>query len=273
MKSLKILVMLVLIASGCAKEKDPTAVLDLAVVAGDQSIMESEFNALFETVDGALEQNNFYKSPGDALPLCAVFTHDTVLKRVTIDFGNENCLCRDGNFRRGRIEVNYTDRRRVKGAVTTLNLVDFFVNDRRLTGVKTITNLGDSAGFPAFSFEVKDASLDFGDGAIRSWNRSAIVERIEGSNTPELADDVLRVRGTSNGTTRRGVKYSTTTIEPLIKKLSVGCIKNFVSGWLEIKDDLGNTVLLNYDPIGGAPCDKIAEVTVNGGPPRRIMLR
>ena len=58
----------------------------------------------------------------------------------------------------------------------------------------------------------------------------------------------------------------------LKKKIELGCLSNFVAGKLSIAVTGGATMTLDYDPIGGEPCDKIAQVTVNGES-RNIVLR
>src|SRR5688572_2205817 len=40
---------------------------------------------------------------------CANVNRDTATNMITIDFGPQNCLCKDGRYRRGKILVSYTD--------------------------------------------------------------------------------------------------------------------------------------------------------------------
>ena len=64
--------------------------------------------------------------------------------------------------------------------------------------------------------------------------------------------------------------YTTTIQTPLIKRGD--CYKYFVHGALNIVNDQGRTLLLDYDPSGSQACDNTASVTVNGHT-RTITLR
>ena len=54
---------------------------------------------------------------------CATVTRDTLStpRRITIDYGPVNCLCRDGRYRRGIVFVDYTGQRGVAGSTATLS--------------------------------------------------------------------------------------------------------------------------------------------------------
>lgn len=261
-----------LVAVSCRKDK-AADVVDITQTANDQAQVENEFNSVFETADGVLREDPEFKGVSEVLPLCATVSKDSVTKTLTIDFGNDNCLCKDGLYRRGKIIIHHEGKYRTVGAVITIELDNYYVNDNWVQGTKTITNLGNASGNYKFSFEVKDASITFSDGTVRKWNKSAVVERIEGEGTITPLDDVFLITGNSIGTNRKGRDYNAVTTSPLKKKIQMGCARNFVSGVITITDSEGNTMVINYDPIGGEPCDKIAEVTINGGTPKRITLR
>lgn len=272
MKKLIVLLGMSVMILSCRKDKVQDAV-DITQTANDQAQVENEFNSIFETADGVLREDPEFKDANDALPSCASVSKDTVNKILTIDFGTNNCLCKDGLYRRGKILIHHSGKYKSAGAVISISLDNYYVNDNQVKGTKTITNLGNASGHYKFSYEVKDASITFTDGTVRAWSKNAIVERVEGEDTPAISDDVFMVTGTSAGTNRKGRTFTGETTTPLKKIVQLGCARNFVSGVVKITDSEGNTLVLNYDPIGGEPCDKIAEVTINGGTPKRITLR
>lgn len=252
----------------CNKDKNPVKdAIDISQTANDQASTENEFNSIYETADDVLREDPNMKGGGGILPECASVSRDTVNKIITIDFGSTNCLGHDGIYRRGKIIIHHTGKYRVEGSVIDISLDSYFVNDNKVEGTKTITNLGNEQ----FKIEVKDASIAFGDGTVKKWNRTATITRVEGAGTNNPFDDVFTMAGTSSGTNRKGRDYTASTTTFLKKKMS--CPRNFVSGVVKIEDTEGNTLILNYDPIGGEPCDRVAEVTINGGTPKRITLR
>lgn len=88
---------------------------------------------------------------------CATITFDTAAspKTLTIDFGTTDCLCGDGNYRRGKILVSWTGPYRDSGSVRTITFDQYFVNYNQLQGTKTVTNNGtNGSGHPTFTVTV-----------------------------------------------------------------------------------------------------------------------
>ncbi len=261
-----------LVFGGCKKDKTEE-VAALLESANDQAAVENEFNSVFETADNVLRDDNSFKSKPGRIPDCATITKDTVNKILTIDFGTVNCECKEGVFRRGKIIIHHDGTYRTEGSVITITLEDYYVNDNHVQGTKTITNLGNASGNFKFSYEVKDASIEFTDGSVRKWNKTATIERTMGEGTIDPWDDEFVVTGSSSGTNRKGIDFTAVTTTPLKKEITLGCAKNFVTGIVTITNSDGKTLVLNYDPNNDAACDKIASVSVNGGTPKLIKLR
>lgn len=221
-------------------------------------IVEDELAVLSETMDGEREERREQR----ILPDCATVNHDEGNSRVTIDFGDENCLGKDGLYRRGTIIVTYNGRKREPGSTRTVTLMDYYVNDNQLTGTKNITNVTKMTGVPKFNTTVTGASFTNEKGTV-NWNSSRTVAITDGSDTPRNPfDDIISITGTSSGTNRNGISYTLTIREPLIRITERGCARTFVDGIVDYENENGLAWMLDYDPAGGQACDRVGAVTI-----------
>ena len=251
-----------LVFASCRQNgEDPQATIE-AASAEDNALAEGEFasvDAFVEDASAAEPLLNGRVAAAESLPTCATTSFDQATRTLTIDFGTTNCLCRDGLNRRGKVIAVFNGKRGEAGASVTTTLQDYFVNDNQLTGTKVRTSLGGNK----VSITVSGASIVTPRGTA-TWQADRVAEKVAGFDTPRIADDVWLISGGSSGINRRGVAYTAVIEQPLKRVLSVGCARNFVSGIITLTNERGGTLSLNYDPVGGEPCDKIAEVTVNG---------
>ena len=178
---------------------------------------------------------------------------------LTIDFGDEPCLGKDGLYRRGKIIITYTGPRRTEGATREIVLNDYFVMNKRFNGTKTITFLGNNT----HSRVVEALKISF-NGKTSVRNVKQKVERIAGYDTIDPHDDIFLVNGHGSGRDRKGREYTSEITTPLLKKLESGCSTTFVDGVNAFSFDDGTEISISYDPIGGAPCDRLGMITKNG---------
>ena len=277
MKIVFALILSFMLFSMSCRENNTDAVQESIQSAEDNALAENEFSAIFDYVEDQGENNSLdgaviQKDPSvqglsDLLPLCATVTKDSLNKLILINFGTDNCLCKDGRYRRGVVMAQFDGKWKEIGSSVAVTLEDYYVNDRKITGTKTITRVAEFK----WSTVVVNASITKDEQTI-SWEAVRTVERIEGNGTATLWDDVYMIEGSGTGTNVNGVNFTVSIDEPLKKEISLGCYKNFTDGIWTLQNDNGVTMSLNYDPIGGSPCDKIAEVTVNGKT-RTITLR
>ena len=179
---------------------------------------------------------------------------------VVIDFGTG--VTYNGKTRKGKVLVTYTDRRRVSGAVRTVSFDNYFVNDNKVEGAKTVTFSSDiSAESLVFNAAI-NSSLKVTTAAGRTilWN-SQRTRIYDTKGTEQLADDEVTLSGTANGTNRKGVTFDAAITTPLVIKVS--CVPN--SGWLPTSGVLEITPAgvakrtVNY---GNGNCDRTVTVTV-----------
>ena len=148
MKKLKLalpfLVGMIFFLGSCSKD-NPTDTSFTAVQ--DDAYAENTFDNITSIADEAysLSSTNFKSTEGRIfLSSCATVTLDTtVFPRVlTIDFGDTNCLGKDGRYRRGKILVSFTGRYYRPGTIITTTFDNFYVNDNQIEGTKVVTNNG-----------------------------------------------------------------------------------------------------------------------------------
>lgn len=189
-------------------------------------------------------------------------------KTMTIDFGTTNCTGNDGINRRGQLIVTLTDRYRNAGSVLTVNPQNYFVNDHKVEGTKTITNNGRNASNNlSFTVQVSNAKITFPSGEYTTWNSTRTNEWIAGESTTwftgglaGICDDVYLITGSASGVNRNGLSYSVNITSALRKEL---CCRWIVSGKLDIIPGGGLlTRSVNYDPTNTGACDPTVSVTI-----------
>ena len=271
---LNLLVLLLLgstfVITACQREDEDTQAAIEAESAEDNALAEGEFTSLDSFVEDASAAEPLLAgsmATAESLPSCATTSYNRDTRTLTIDFGTSNCLCRDGLYRRGKLVAVFNGTYGTVGSSVTITPQNYFVNDNQIAGTKVRTYLGNRK----MSVVVTGASITTPKGTA-TWQANRVIEKIAGYDTPRIADDVWLITGEASGVNRRGVAYTAVIEQPLKKVLSFGCARNFVSGVLTITNQRGGTLSVNYDPIGGEPCDKVAEVTINGRK-RLIQLR
>ncbi|GAA3935514.1 hypothetical protein [Hymenobacter algoricola] len=256
--------------------KDNASPVDNLESAEDNGTADEENAAIGDIVSAtapvdAAVANGPAPDPNDfskVLNPCAQRSYDAATRTLTIDFGTVNCLCPNGKTRRGKIVVVFSPGvYRQAGAVTTVTLVNYFVNDNQHTGTRIFTNTGSGS----FTLDVQNASVVTPNGT-HSWTSQRQYTRTAGFGTATILDDAYQISGQATGTNRRGVSYTAAVQQPLVKKFAVGCARHFTTGTVLITNSKDKTLLLNYDPTGSAACDNIATITVNGRT-RTITLR
>lgn len=256
-----------LLLASCNKSADPQATVDAAVSAEDQSLAEDESATAADMVEAgsptdAALSGSAAAEPADLSRLagsCLTRTYDAATRTLTLDFGPVNCIGPNGVARRGKIVAVFSGPYRQAGSTVTISLVNYYRNDNLHTGTRVITHQGQGS----WSLDVQNASITTTAGT-HSWTSQRLYTRTAGVGTRTITDDEYRITGQTSGTNRRGVSYTATVQQPLIKKFQAGCARTFVAGTVTILTSREKELLLNYDPTGTQACDNIATVTVNG---------
>ncbi|WP_400192600.1 hypothetical protein [Hymenobacter sp. B81] len=262
-----------LLLAGCSKDKEEFGP-NTTVSAEDHADAEGDDAATYEYVDAAAPEDVQRSGSGmlDAddqriLFGCASHSYDAPTRTLTIDFGPNGCVGRDGRLRKGQIVAVFSGQHRRPGSSVTTMLVGYSVNGNPRTGTRTVTFVDGRN----FTVTVRNASITTPNGTA-TWQADRSVTQTAGLTTRSVRDDEYSITGSAAGTNRRGVSFTATIQQPLIKKFQAGCARHFVAGTLQIVTSNERTLLLNYDPAGTQACDNIATVTI-GTRTRTIRLR
>jgi hypothetical protein len=227
---------------------DVTTLVDQAALSGDVTVGVAGGSSANGT-EGSLGSN------------CATISIDTVASphSVTINFGEANCVCKDGRNRRGKIIAAYTGRYRNAGTIISITFDNYFVNDNQVKGTKTITNMGpNNAGNIVYKIEVNGQIIKANNGGTVTWTSNRQREWIAGANTIDLSDDAYSITGTASGTNASGKSYTITITKPLVRRMNC---RWFESGTLDVTPDGKPVRTLDYGSTG---CDANATVTILG---------
>ena len=136
--------------TACDTTKEEIIKTDVALT--ETTTQEEVIDGYFEDVDAvSLEAFDIKGAEGGRMDRdttrnftrCATITHDKDAKTIVIDFG-EGCEGPGGKVRTGKINITYTSRKYVPGAVWTFTPEDLTINDIAIEGVKTVTNVSES---------------------------------------------------------------------------------------------------------------------------------
>lgn len=257
---------LISIFSGCkCKDKEDKETQTASDYEQAQLISEDITNMADLAESGTTK---FKITPGqipvyDVMSGCATVTLDTVNSNdqdtITINFGPTNCLCADQRLRRGIIIIYRYGKPLIAGSYRTVNFNNYFINDRQVEGVHTITANGQNpAGNYNWTITAQNMKItNSANGKWHSWNSSRNREWLN-NGTFIRTDDSMNITGSASGTNSNGKNYTATIISPLVKE--AGC-KWIVKGSVQITPD--NKPLRTLD-FGTGTCDYKATVNING---------
>ena len=246
----------------CNRNKDKNNKSDNDTeMSSDNALAENSYNDALNIADEASTLNTgdnlgSYKTTSN----CATITHDTMTnpKTIVIDFGNTNCLCNDGRYRKGKILVSYTGKYKIAGSTHTITFDNYFINNNQIMGSKTVSNMGLNANNQSyFSISVagKIIKANMTDSIV--WNSNRTRTWTQGEATQTWTDDVYEITGSGNGSNSHG-SYTMNIVQPLVKALACDWIS---SGKVELQP---SGKLLRTIDYGNGNCDNNATVLING---------
>lgn len=279
MKTLNLIIVSVLLLSLLACEKDGNDnVIDSTTTSSrDNTTAENMFADIKKVVEEAADDEGQTSKIGNnksgyTFGTCATvtinpaWTSPTWPKVMEIDFGTTNCTGNYGVARRGKLVVTLTGKYRDAGTTLTVQPQDYYVNDIKVEGTKTITNDGYNANnHLSFTVDVVNGKLTYPNNKEITWASTRVNEWIEGDSTTlfthgfaGVCDDVYLITGSANGVNRKGTSYTVTVTSPLRKEI---CCRWVVSGTLDIVPNGSDPRILDF---GSGTCDNQATITING---------
>lgn len=257
---------LVLVATGlflfnsCSKSDDIPANVDLKTKAVDYVNVVDAFSlATVEEITSTDDEALKSATLSDCLTVTIHENENGEFwpRNWTLDYGTENCECFVGNTKRGKIHVSLSDWWRNENSLREITFEDFYMNDNKMEGIKTILNTGlNESGNLTFTKKITDAKLTYPDESSISWNCEKYSEQIEGGATLLFADDVWAVTGSGSGVNLDRKPFTMEITAALI--YNNGCFYP-ASGIVEIATEGEELKIIDY---GNGECDNIITVTV-----------
>lgn len=253
--------------ASCNKETQQEIIEESVTTSEDIAALENLTQDTEDEVDMIIDEINTNSLVTNECPTVTVTPDDGSFPRtVTIDYGTDGCEGPNGRIRKGQIIVTQTDFMRIGGAVRTVSLQDFSIDDVAIEGTKTWTNQGyDEDGNVSITRQVSK-TITYPDGTQASWEVNHTLSQIEGADTEAWMDNVYQITGGSSGINRNGVAFSATITEPLTK--------NKFCRWIQsgVKEYTFGEYARTLD-YGDGTCDNKAEVTFANGQTRIIRIR
>jgi len=223
---------------------------------GDEAVDYLETESIKSTSEADF---NRYNKLSPCATITKIYKEDTV--EITIDFGEENCLCNDGRNRRGKILINHYGYYWGEGEAEIIYTFDnYFVDDNQLLGTRNVYRYTNEEQHRVSEVLADGSVILAEDAGTISWHRERVREVVEGSETYHKYDDVIEVTGSSNATLADGTEITSEITSPLIRDFASGCYRYFVSGTRVIT--IGEEeIIIDF---GDGTCDNLAEFTRNG---------
>ena len=187
-------------------------------------------------------------------------------KTIVIDFGVNGCTSLDGVSRKGKINITLSDSVHRAGSTAVMTFENYYVLGFKVEGSITWTNTSTPNGI-SWSRQVTNGRVIEPLGGYYWFHTGTKnVTQTAGANTPlNLLDDVYSVTGNHTVTNPAGKTRTVTILEALEKKT---ICHNVSKGKMKIQGP-NHFAILDF---GDGTCDKIATITIDGNPPRTILL-
>lgn len=233
------------------------------------NLTEDSYDVMNEAVEGLGLSGSRERLISNNNLLCANVTVTPASgfpRTITIDFGT-GCTAPGSNItRRGIIQVVISDSLRLPGSTSVMTFQNYYVNGFKKEGTITWTNTS-TPGTRSWRREVVGGKITAPNG--RYWLHDGIknVTQTAGVSTPRnLLDDEFSITGNGTTTNSNNVSRTHTILIPLVKKT---ICENIVSGRIRFQGP-NHTAVLDY---GDGTCDRLAQISIDGNPPRTILLR
>lgn len=251
----------------CKKDESTSQKDSSTSVVQDENFASDTYQDVSDLTDEAASKSNLKSTSSSeyvVLSDCATVTIDssTSTRKMTVDFGTTGCTGEDGKFRKGKIIATYTGSYWDNGVVKTITFDNYYVNDYKVTGTKTVTAGVINGSGNRYYSESVSGSIEWANGdSVITWNATHTREITDGAFTWRVSDDTYQLTGSTSGIDAEGEQYSSTITSPLIRKVEPICRHNYVQGITEISPIGKSTMVVDY---GDGTCDRWATVKVDG---------
>lgn len=261
--------------TACVKEgSEPDPEFETTfILTENQAVSESisdDANVVFfeASVNAGLYRTNELVQTTNTLS-CATVTvtpQNSFPKTIVIDFGAGGCVSADGIGRKGKINITLSDYVHNPGSTAVLTFDNYYTAGFKVEGAITWTNTSTANGVSWTRQITNGRVIEPLGGYYWTHEGTKNVTQTAGANTPlNLLDDVYSVTGNHTVTNPAGKTRTVTILEALEKKTTC---HNVTKGKMKIQGAT-HFAILDY---GDGTCDNIATITIDGNPPRTILL-
>jgi hypothetical protein len=262
-----------LLLAGCEKTIDDLK--ETTVSAEDVAISETAISSAFDVIDdvsstdGRMQKNASSILPEGVIILFTDSSYDDGNGvSLSIDFGTDPILCRDGKTRSGKILVTASKPYTEVGCVIEArfneeNAYHVGTGSELLKVLGTIT--ATRTGTESVNIVVANGKISGEKDAVEFFSDRTLT-RTSGNDIPGSYGDIYEISGTGGGKNRNGEAFETNITKTLVKKIEDGCANTFVEGVIELKNaGSGRILKIDFDPNNDAACDKLVRITLPGG--------
>jgi len=179
-------------------------------------------------------------------------------KTITVDFGTEGCLIREGVTKKGKIIIHQTAPQPSRAWEKTITYENYYVNGNLIEGTHVLT-FHIRSEHPVWTDKLTGGKVTTPDGVIRTREAVHIRVQTRGIETPrDRSDDAFQITGNASGTGRNGKSFSWIITDPLVMSTNCRFIRK---GIKEITVEGESTATLDF---GVGECDNKAVVTKDG---------
>ena len=187
-------------------------------------------------------------------------------KTMVVDFGANGCTSADGVSRKGKINITLSDSVHHPGSTAVMTFDNYYVSGFKVEGTITWTNTSTPNSISWTRQVTNGRVVTPLSGYYWLHEGTKNVTQTAGANTPlNLLDDVYSVTGNHTVTNPAGKSRTVTIMEALEKKT---ICHNVSKGKMKIQGP-NHFAILDY---GDGSCDNTATITIDGNPPRTILL-
>ena len=215
--------------------------------------------------------NNYKMENSSGLLRCAELKFDTLNRMdkdtITLLFGDKaGNICADGRERKGKIIIMHERGLRAyrdSSSTHSITFENYYVNDNKVNGTKTVTRMRNATGHIIWKVEVNGSIVLANGGGTITWTSIRKRELLAGEQNGLINWNQAKwaVTGTAIGTTANGSTYSANIDSALIRDMScpIGLKRHFTKGVLTFTPAGKLPRIINY---GNGDCDDKATVTI-----------
>ncbi len=248
--------------SSCEKEKTTSVNMDAELeIAEDDALATNILDDVFNDAENA-DTDLSVRSASTILcrDVDKEWSGDTLIITITYNGECEYSVFDRTLSRSGKIIIKrFGGKMWQSGATKIITFEDYYVNDVKLEGTKTIVSEGMNADSTEvmFSINLEGGQITFEDSTVVTREAEKTRLWYLGDNFWDRADDYYLINGTSTGVNYLGESY-TRTLTELVAAPTCSFIK---SGTVEIVIEEESPIILDY---GDGECDPYATVTKDG---------